>query len=78
MPLYESGLVAFYRGAPAPGAPVVPTPLFRNATAWSRTPKMFLIKHEYHMPSYQAKISYIPKVNIGVLLVSVQLEFSTI
>ena len=27
MPLYESGLVAFYRGAPAPGAPVVPTPL---------------------------------------------------
>ena len=28
MPLYESGMVAFYRGAPAPGAPVVPTPLY--------------------------------------------------
>ena len=27
MPLYESGLVAYHRGAPAPGAPVVPTPL---------------------------------------------------
>ena len=27
MPLYESCMVAFYRGAPAPGAPVVPTPL---------------------------------------------------
>ena len=27
MPLYEPCMVAFYRGAPAPGAPVVPTPL---------------------------------------------------
>ena len=27
MALYESCMVAFYRGAPAPGAPVVPTPL---------------------------------------------------
>ena len=27
MPLYESCMVTFYRGAPAPGAPVVPTPL---------------------------------------------------
>ena len=30
MPLYESCIVAFYRGAPAPGAPVVPTPLITN------------------------------------------------
>ena len=28
---------------------------FRNATAWSRTPKMILIKHAYHMPPYRAK-----------------------
>ena len=28
MPLYESCMVAFYRGVPASGAPVVPTPLF--------------------------------------------------
>ena len=27
MPPYEPCMVAFYRGAPAPGAPVVPTPL---------------------------------------------------
>ena len=27
MQLYEFCMVAFYRGAPAPGAPVVPTPL---------------------------------------------------
>ena len=33
MPLYESCMVAFYRGAPAPGAPVVPTPLIRAVKA---------------------------------------------
>ena len=49
---------------------------FRNATAWSRTPKMILIKHGCHMPPYQAKISYIPIVKFCVTLVSVQLEFS--
>ena len=27
MPPYEPCMVVFYRGAPAPGAPVVPTPL---------------------------------------------------
>ena len=32
MPLYESCMVAFYRGAPAPGAPVVPTPLTSTIT----------------------------------------------
>ena len=31
---------------------------FRNATVWSRTPKMILIKHGCHMPPYQAKITY--------------------
>ena len=31
MPLYESCMVAFYRGAPAPGAPVVPTPLINQS-----------------------------------------------
>ena len=51
---------------------------FRNATAWSWTPKMILIKHGCHMPPYQAKISYIPIVKFGVPLVSVQLEFSTV
>ena len=30
MPLYEFCMVAFYRGAPAPGAPVVPTPLVQG------------------------------------------------
>ena len=51
---------------------------FRNATMWSRTPKMILIKHGCHMPPYQAKLSYIPTVKFGVPLASVQLEFSTI
>ena len=51
---------------------------FRNATAWSRTPKTILIKHGCHMPPYQAKITYIPIVKFGIPLVSVQLEFSTI
>ena len=51
---------------------------FRNATAWSRTPKTILIKRGCHMPPYQAKITYIPIVKFGVPLVSVQLEFSTI
>ena len=51
---------------------------FRNATAWSRTPKTILIKHGCHMPPYQAKITYIPIVKFGVPLVSVQLKFSTI
>ena len=30
IPLYESCMVAFYRGAPAPGAPMVPMPLVHN------------------------------------------------
>ena len=51
---------------------------FRNATAWSRTPKMVLIKHGCHMPPYQAKITYIAIVKFDVPLVGVQLEFSTI
>ena len=31
IPLYESCMVAFYRGWPAPGAPMVPTPLSLGA-----------------------------------------------
>ena len=32
MPLYEPCMVAFYRGAPAPGAPVVPT--YATGVGW--------------------------------------------
>ena len=30
---------------------------FRNATAWSRTPKMILIKHGCHMPPTKLKLA---------------------
>ena len=50
---------------------------FRNATVWSRTPKMILIKHGCHMPPTKLKLP-IYQVKFGVPLASVQLEFSTI
>ena len=51
---------------------------FTNATVWSKTPKMILIKRGCHMPPDQAKVTYIPIVKFGVPLVRVQSEFSTI
>ena len=66
MPLYESCMVTFYRGAPAPGAPVVPTPL--NITALNQ--RRYEIVNIPHDPcAYQCASSWVcPSYNTVAVL----------